>query len=58
MTRSEFNDAHGSFHNELKLVCALPPEGGGAAGEGEVGMETGAYTVNMLTQACDECGAP
>lgn len=26
-----------------------PSEGGRAAGEGEVGMETGAYIVNMLT---------
>jgi hypothetical protein len=48
MTRA-FNDARGSFHNEPKLLCALPPEGGTAAGEGEVGMETGAYTVKMLT---------
>ncbi len=43
------NDGGGSFHNELKLLCALPPEGGRAAGEGEVGMETSAHTVNMLT---------
>ena len=32
-----------------KLLCALPPEGGRAAGEGGVGVETGAYIVNMLT---------
>ena len=43
------NDARSLVPNELKLLCALPPKGGGVVGEGEVGSETGAYIMNMLT---------
>ena len=56
---SAVNDARGLVPNELKLLCALPPKGGGSGGRGGSRVrDRRVYREHVNTSACDAYGAP